>query len=240
MISCSARISNMKLRDDQVIEILQRLEAGGVYQAELAVEYAVSQATISNIVNGKRRTGVRGRNRPPAGRITDEGRECSRCGKFKPWDEYSPNPYAKLTGHQSACKLCRNDTKSAVVASDLEAHRLRARTSYLARKYGITPEQYDQLSEQQEHKCALCLQPEVQRRREDRHGIVRVVDLLSIDHDHSCERHSPKKACVQCIRGLLCDDCNRLIGFAEAKPVVAARFSDYLALRPFMDRAEVV
>jgi hypothetical protein len=225
----------MKLSDDQVSEVLRRWNAEEADQYELAAAFGVSQATISNIVTGKRRVHVKAAGPAPRGLITEAGRECSGpCGLFKPWSEFSPNPNARLTRRQSACKDCRNDRRALVVAADPAAHRLAARRDYIWRKYGITLEQYAWLSEQQGHQCALCRQPETTRRRADRHGVVRVVDLLGIDHDHSCERHSAAKACRWCIRGLLCDDCNRLLGFAERKPAVAVRFTDYLGLRPLL------
>jgi Recombination endonuclease VII len=238
----------MKLSDDQVSEVLRRWNAEEVDQYELAAAFGVSQATISNIVTGRRRAHVKSVGRAPQGLITAEGRECSGpCGLFKAWSEFSPNPRARLTGYQSACKLCRNRRKTAAVArsprptptsrrepSSPMDHRLVARAWHLQGKYGITLEQYALLSEQQGHKCALCNQPETARRRVARNGTVRVVDLLGIDHDHACERHAPAKACRWCIRGLLCDDCNRMLGFAERKPAVAVRFTDYLGLRPLL------
>jgi hypothetical protein len=252
----SCVIRSMKLSDDQVAEIKQRLEGGeDVYQAELAVEYRCSQALISNIATGKRRAHVKSAGPASQGRIDAEGRECTGpCGLYKPWSEFSPNPRAKLTGHQSACKECRNGKSQEVVAAQrqgsyvrqrshpraVEDHRLAVRSWYLRRKYGISLEQYAWLSERQDHKCALCGQPETARRRQDRHGIVRVVDLLGVDHDHSCKRHAPDKACIWCIRGLLCDDCNRLLGFAERKPAVAVRFVDYLGLRPLLGEGVVL
>lgn len=233
MRSCVIR--SMKLSDDQVAEIKRRLDAGDTDQYELAIEFDVSQATISNIGTGKRRAHVKPARRGPQGLVTEEGRECTGpCGQFKRWSEFSPNLHARLTGHQSACKECRSGRGREAAAADPQAHKQAARAWFLKSKYGLTPEQYAWLSEQQGHRCALCGDPETARRRQGRDGVVRVADVLGVDHDHSCERHAPNKACVWCIRGLLCDDCNRLLGFAERKPTVAARFTDYLGLRPLL------
>lgn len=241
-------IRSVKLSDEQVSEVKRRLDDGDTDQYELALEFDVSQATISNIGTGKRRAHVKPAGQVPRGLVTAEGRECTGpCGQFKAWGEFSPNSHAKRTGHQSACKECRNRRKAAAVARSPRPtsairrelpsprdYRLAARAWYLKNKYGVTLEQYAWLSERQGHRCALCGEPETARRRQARDGVVRVVDLLGIDHDHTCERHTLDKACTWCIRGLLCDDCNRLLGFAERKPAVAVRFTDYLGLRPLL------
>lgn len=58
------------------------------------------------------------------------------------------------------------------------------------RIYGLTPEQYDALLQQQDGVCAIC-------REKCRTG-----QRLSVDHDHATGR----------IRGLLCRNCNLGIG----------------------------
>jgi hypothetical protein len=98
----------------------------------------------------------------------------------------------------------------------------------LLSRFGLTQDDYGWLFEQQDGKCALCLRPE--SKTDYRSGRVW---WLSIDHDHS---HCPdKRGCKLCIRGLLCADCNMLLGLAErvGGPVII-RFSDYLERRPFL------
>jgi hypothetical protein len=60
--------------------------------------------------------------------------------------------------------------------------------------YGITVEQYDVLSSQQNGVCAICGRPPVKRR-------------LAVDHNHTTGQ----------IRGLLCIACNTLVGFWELR-----------------------
>lgn len=55
----------------------------------------------------------------------------------------------------------------------------------IKRRYGVTPEQYKQMIEQQDNKCAICGGQEATR--------------LSIDHNHR----------TKVVRGLLCRPCNR-------------------------------
>ena len=87
--------------------------------------------------------------------------------------------------------------------------------------YGITRAEWEWLLASQNGKCALCGGTDTKR--------------LSVDHDHTC--HPGGRACKQCIRGMLCDICNRLIGLAETRPLVRARFADYLGCRPFVPTA---
>lgn len=66
------------------------------------------------------------------------------------------------------------------------------------RNYGITLEKVTELQEAQENKCAIC---------------PRVFDsprIMHIDHDHDC--CDGNFSCGECVRGLLCENCNRGLG----------------------------
>lgn len=75
-----------------------------------------------------------------------------------------------------------------------EAGKAHVRKNNLA-KYGITPEDYDILFEQQGGVCAACGQPETHK---NQYGVCR----LAVDHDHETGE----------VRGLLCGRCNRALG----------------------------
>jgi len=66
------------------------------------------------------------------------------------------------------------------------------RRSQLRRKFGITPERYDELFEEQGGLCAICSKPEAGRR-------------LAIDHEHA----------TGTVRGLLCFRCNVRLAHLE-------------------------
>lgn len=78
------------------------------------------------------------------------------------------------------------------MAKQTESQKVAHRKYYLKTTYGITPEEYEELLEKQNHACALC--------NNERSGPMRI--RLAIDHCHETGR----------IRGLLCQRCNWAIG----------------------------
>ena len=83
-------------------------------------------------------------------------------------------------------------------------------------KNGIDPQVYEDLFLIQDGKCAICFRPEKGRR-------------LSIDHDHSC--CPGERSCGECVRALLCGNCNRGIGFLRDDPDVCRSAARYLDSR---------
>ena len=64
-------------------------------------------------------------------------------------------------------------------------------------KFGLTVGEYTRMLERQNGVCAICEQPPGRKR-------------LAVDHDRKC--CPDVRSCGKCIRGLLCDRCNRAIG----------------------------
>ncbi len=71
-----------------------------------------------------------------------------------------------------------------------EASKLTARKTLLKRTYGITLEQYEEILQKQDYRCAVC-----KRHRDE------FTKNLAVDHDHKTGE----------IRGALCTHCNRTI-----------------------------
>lgn len=67
--------------------------------------------------------------------------------------------------------------------------------------YGITRKQYDVMLAAQEGSCAIC--PYVPAPDE----------MLAVDHNHKC--CPGRRSCGKCLRSLLCDKCNRGLGFFD-------------------------
>jgi len=81
------------------------------------------------------------------------------------------------------------------------------RKASLKKLYGITLEEYDALSEAQNHVCAICKLPEQ-----------RLNKRLHVDHDHTTDE----------IRGLLCSNCNTGIGLLKEDPKILLQAVEYL------------
>src|SRR6478735_4701436 len=70
----------------------------------------------------------------------------------------------------------------------------------LRRQYKLTPQGYDAILASQGGVCDICKTPPSGKR-------------LSVDHDHSC--CPGEVTCGECVRGLLCDNCNWWLGLID-------------------------
>lgn len=93
------------------------------------------------------------------------------------------------------------------------AYLARCRRKNLSR-WGLSPEQYDELKRTQAEVCAICLSPHG-------HSLSGHSKDLAVDHDHSTGK----------IRGLLCDDCNIGLGLFRDSPERLRSAAVYLEQR---------
>jgi hypothetical protein len=125
----------------------------------------------------------------------------------------------------------RQERRIATVKKYVEANKDKLRTKNrifkLQKNFNITIEQYSWLLAQQSGLCFLCEQPET--RIDPRTGLLM---NLAVDHDRRC--CSGIKSCGECIRGLLCTDCNTCLGKLECKPKMIEKFNlnQYINRRP--------
>lgn len=141
---------------------------------------------------------------------------CTRCGEFKPLSEYH-NSINTKDGHYAMCKTCvnaknaawrsnnrgkvaackkryymrnweaiRKHRKEYMATRKVEASEYRRRWN-LAKRYGITMEQYADMWERQGEACGLC---------------GRSSKRMVVDHDHNTGK----------VRGILCVRCNVCLG----------------------------
>lgn len=127
---------------------------------------------------------------------------CRNCGEL-------PAHHFYASSRRLLCKACQNEARRLHALVNVEQARATRRRGKL-KSYGLTPEDYDRMVNDQNGKCAICLKdgdtdPTSQLR-------------LGVDHDHATGR----------VRGLLCRPCNRAIGILEDSPERAQRMADYL------------
>lgn len=119
-------------------------------------------------------------------------RTCRKCERIKDSTEfYGPS--------RSYCKECMRAARRA--AYDVEESR---RNNW--KRYGLKPEDIEELGRIQESACASCRKPFLADR------------APCVDHDHETGR----------VRSLLCHNCNVIIGLAGEDPTVLASCMKYL------------
>lgn len=135
-------------------------------------------------------------------------KRCSKCGEWKELDEFHNNS-GRPDGKAYWCKVCQLASNERWKKSNPEAVKSNYRTIHLRNNFGITTEEFEEMSERQGNVCAICKEPAT------RGG---VGWRLSVDHHHSTGR----------IRGLLCDSCNVSIGRFKDSPTLLRKAADYL------------
>lgn len=130
---------------------------------------------------------------------------CKDCaGLGLPLTRKAPYPGPRCaTHHRERRKRNRNT-----------AHARRLQTVY-----SITADEYDRILAVQGHKCFICERARGTQKR------------LSVDHDHAVaiqDGHEADKGCPNCVRGLLCSTCNKMLGHLRDDPLAWERGADYL------------
>lgn len=140
--------------------------------------------------------------RPRASKTPE--RQCKDCapGSKRP----APYPGPRCATHNREVKKNRKST---------------TRSTRLQKTYNITVEQYEEIYESQGRMCAIC------GPYSGRNGRTK---NLSVDHDHSCCNGSV--SCGKCVRGLVCDTCNKFLGLLRDNPDGFQRGIDYLTDPP--------
>jgi hypothetical protein len=136
---------------------------------------------------------------------------CLICKETKSLEEFYLSNRGKF-GRSSYCKLCSN-LKGKLVRQKNKEKTIEYEKSpqrkeqYLVRKYGITLDFYTNLLIEQKEVCCIC-----------QLANSKVQKALSVDHNHITKK----------VRGLLCDRCNKLIGFAKDLPKIICKAIAYL------------
>jgi hypothetical protein len=170
-----------------------------------------------------------------------ESKVCSKCKLEKPVDLYG---FAYANVRKSKCKACinaysleyrkknpnanrdwkernkeiRNAWRRAFNKTPEQQKKRREyslarakekiKSSKLQSKYGITIEIFRQMLADQNEQCKICLKPQIENVR----------SVLYVDHCHETGK----------VRGLLCQQCNSLLGNAKDNLQILFKAIDYL------------
>jgi hypothetical protein len=152
--------------------------------------------------------------------MTTTGRECKDCRA-----EIAVRP-----GQNSPVKLRPAPHPGPRCATHHRVEALRRKKAAQERRreqaYGLDAATHEALLALQGGACAICQKARGVRR------------ALAVDHDHELARqhdHDEDKGCQQCVRGLLCKRCNRLLGEFRDDPESFDRAAAYLRYPPMSD-----
>ena len=137
---------------------------------------------------------------------------CKICNQLKPLTDFyqtvrNGSPY----GHHGKCKECY------IKKQQENYDPLKQRDENLKQRYGknFGLLEYNALLEKQGHKCAICNSTDPKGRKSGRGG---GVDVFYVDHNHKTGE----------VRGLLCNVCNRTIGYVNEDVELIKNMIEYV------------
>lgn len=144
-------------------------------------------------------------------------KKCSTCKIDKDISHF-PSNKAKKDGLNLKCRFCYNAYQKEWYTKNQEIHlnRVRKRRLEIGKlsmrliAHNISLDFYTQLIEKYQDKCWICKEKKA----------------VAIDHDHLCCPGST--SCGNCVRGVLCSQCNSMIGLGQDKPSILIAASEYL------------
>jgi len=138
---------------------------------------------------------------------------CVKCNNEKELEFFAKGKDYK-DGRRGTCKRCHTDYVIEYYNKnpDKKAEKVRMNTYYRPswKRHNITKQRYEDLVSLHSGKCHSC---------QDNVG-------TNIDHDHSCCPGST--SCGQCVRGLLCHQCNSALGLLKDNVDAILKLANYI------------
>ena len=149
---------------------------------------------------------------------------CSKCRIDKPLEEFWADKRRKGK-LQAWCKSCRRIAQNEYRKRNPGYEQLRYqrekdkhREKHLKRKYGFSLALYAKVLSEQRNRCAICGCEESKSK------------MFAVDHNHTSGK----------VRGLLCSNCNRMLGYAKENIETLSKAIEYLTKSHTSACAEVV
>lgn len=143
---------------------------------------------------------------------------CTVCKEEKGYTQFYKSSREK-DGYGYRCKTCDNKARMRSRNRNIPPKENKTKIGYrdrwLRSKYGITLQEYDTKLKQQKYCCAICLTTSPAGE-----GIRKTRELsFAVDHDHDTGQ----------VRGLLCNLCNRALGFFQDSGEIVYTAYSYLS-----------
>ena len=162
---------------------------------------------------------MKGNPRPKLAQLLATRTHCNYGHKF------TPNNTRTTQGYR-ACRTCgrermkhwrlKNPERSREIQRlSIERNPLTLIKYRLKTLFNLSLEDYNRLFRHQSYVCAGCKKPPEPNK------------LLTIDHNHNCCQS--EKSCGKCIRGLLCRNCNAILGFCNDSPEILRNLEEYIS-----------
>jgi hypothetical protein len=138
---------------------------------------------------------------------------CRTCNETKELTEFH-KAKVNVDGLENRCKPCKQAYQTH---PDRRAARARRAWKYNIKvKYGMVPEDYHKLVEEQGNKCGACGDTWEEL-------VNHVFERWCVDHNHNTGE----------VRGLLCNGCNAALGHAQDNPIRLRAQARYLEERGY-------
>lgn len=128
--------------------------------------------------------------------IAAQSKVCCVCEERKPFDEFY-NLKNKSDGKSYRCKVCDGIAREKHRKKNKEKVQGLSRIQNLQNKYGLRESEYQAMMDDQRGCCKICgeslINPDGPKQQ------------MCVDHDHNTGK----------VRGLLCTNCNSLLGQAK-------------------------
>lgn len=134
-------------------------------------------------------------------------KQCTKCGNILPVRKFYKGK-AYRNGVYPHCKKCHSEAsrKYRSTAEYKSKEKKVNRIWRLKKCYNMTLEDYDNMFKEQGGVCFICKQPE------------RLNQRLCVDHSHKTGK----------VRKLLCNQCNRVLGYTEESVTLLREFIKYI------------
>lgn len=156
---------------------------------------------------------------PP--KYDDSGRVCSVCGEYKLWREFSDKKAKRYKDkidakyHQLKQPKCKACAKVETTTWRFNQSPERLKHLYLTNTYGLSYTEFLNILEEQNNTCKICGKPidaDIEAR-------LLKSDSAVVDHCHISGK----------VRGILCNECNRGLGYFHDNKQALLRAAAYLA-----------